>query len=164
MHPIRPDALSEAQLSELDHLYQTTRDVRVRTRAQMVLLAAERRLVAGEIAVVVRQDEQTVRRWLRRYEAEGTAGLADAPRPGSPGKLTAEYRRRLIECVRRRPRSLGLPYSMWTLQRLADHLAEETGLRLSDETVRRVLQAAEIVLSRPQHKITSPDPEYEVKK
>ena len=164
MHPIRLDALSAEQLRELDRLYHTTRDVRVRTRAQMVLLAAERHLVAAEIAAVVRQDEQTVRRWLLRYQAEGTAGLADAPRPGSPGKLTAAYRRRLVGCVRRRPRSLGLPYSLWTLQRLADHLDEETGLRLSDETVRRALKADGIVLSRPQHKITSPDPEYEVKK
>ncbi|MGE4096175.1 MAG: winged helix-turn-helix domain-containing protein [Candidatus Binatia bacterium] len=53
---------------------------------------------------------------------------------------------------------------MWTLQRLADFMAEETGLRVCTETVRRVLQAGGIVLSRPQHKISSPDPEYQVKK
>jgi transposase len=164
MHPLRLDALTPAQLGELDHLYRTTHDVRLRTRAQMVLLAAERHLVAAEIAAIVRHDEETVRRWLLRYQAEGVAGLSDAPRPGSPGKLTAEYRQQLLRCVRQRPRSLGLPYSLWTLQRLADHLAEETGLRLSDEAVRRTLQAPGIVLSRPQHKVTSPDPEYEVKK
>ncbi len=43
-------------------------------------------------------------------------------------------------------------------------MAEETGLRVCTETVRRVLQAGGIVLSRPQHKISSPDPEYQVKK
>jgi len=164
MHPIRLTPLSGEQLQALDQLYRTTRDVRVRTRAQMVLLAAERGLVAADIAAVVRQDEETVRRWLARYEAEGPAGLSDAPRPGAPGKLTAAYRRQLVECVRRRPRSLELPYSLWTLQRLADHLAEQTGLRLSDETVRRALKAEGIVLSRPQHTITSPDPEYALKK
>ncbi len=164
MHPIRLDPLSREQLGALDQLYRATRDVRIRTRAQMVLLAAERQLVAADIAAVVRQHEETVRRWLARYQAEGPAGLSDAPRPGSPAKLTAAYRQRLVECVRRRPRSLGLPYSMWTLQRLADHLADETGLRLSDETVRRALKSAGIVLSRPQHTITSPDPEYAVKK
>jgi transposase len=66
--------------------------------------------------------------------------------------------------VRRRPRSLGLPFSLWTLQRLVDYLAEQTGIRVSDETVRRALKQADIVLSRPQHKISSPDPEYQVKK
>ncbi len=66
--------------------------------------------------------------------------------------------------VRRRPRSLGLPYSLWTLQRLADYMAEETGIRVSSETVRLHLKDADIVISRPQHKVSSPDPEYLVKK
>jgi hypothetical protein len=43
-------------------------------------------------------------------------------------------------------------------------MAEQTGIRGSYETVRQVLKAGEIVLSRPQHKISSPDPEYLVKK
>lgn len=164
MHPIRLDALSTAQLTELDQLYRTTHDVRVRTRAQMVLLHAERRLVAAAIAPLVRQDEETVRRWLARYAAEGVAGLEDAPRSGVPPKVTPAYRACLLAVVRRRPRALELPFSLWTLQRLADHLAEQTGLRLSPATVRRVLGAGGIVLSRPQHQITSPDTEYAVKK
>jgi transposase len=53
---------------------------------------------------------------------------------------------------------------MWSRQRLADYMAEETGIGVSDETGRRLLQAEGIVLSRPQHKISSPDSEYEVKK
>jgi hypothetical protein len=50
------------------------------------------------------------------------------------------------------------------MPRLADSMAEQTGIRASDETVRQVLKKGEIVLSRPQHKITSPDPEYLIKK
>jgi transposase len=53
---------------------------------------------------------------------------------------------------------------LWTLQRLVDDLAERTGMRVSDETIRRALQHAGIVLSRPQHQISSPDPEYALKK
>jgi transposase len=53
---------------------------------------------------------------------------------------------------------------MWTLARLADFMAEETGLRVSTETVRRILKSGGIVLVRPQHTISSPDPEYKVKK
>jgi hypothetical protein len=40
--------------------------LRLRTRAQMVLLAAEQGLVAAEIAPIVRKDEETVRRWFAR--------------------------------------------------------------------------------------------------
>ena len=156
--------LNPERTSELDGLYRTTRDVRLRTRAQMILLAGEQGMSVPEIAVIVRESDQTVRNWLKRYGAEGIEGLSDMPRPGSPRKITAEYESQLVEVVRRRPRSLGLPYSMWTLERLADHMAEQTGIRGSIETVRKYLQRADIVLSRPQHKISSPDPEYEVKK
>lgn len=162
--PIKLPELSPEAIAELDQLYRTTDDVRLRMRAQIVLLAAEQRMLAPEIARIVRSDEQTVRTWLKRYMAEGVAGLADAPRPGVRPKVTPAYRAQLLEVVRQRPRSLGQPYSLWTLQRLADYLAEQTGIRVSHVTVRAYLKAAGIVLSRPQHKITSPDPEYEVKK
>jgi transposase len=164
MKPIRLPPQSPEQLRALDDLYRTTRDVRMQQRAQMILLAAERNMVACQIADIVRKDEQTVRQWLKRYIAEGIEGLQDAPRPGAQPTVTPEYRMRLVEVVRRRPRSLNQPFSLWTCQRLADFMAEETGVRVSDETVRRHLAAAGIVLSRPQHKISSPDPEYEVKK
>jgi len=105
-----------------------------------------------------------VLRWLKRYLAEGIEGLEDAPRPGRSVVVTEEYRKRLLEVVRRRPKSLGLEYSMWTLQRLSDYLAEEIGIRTSDETVRREFAKEDIVFSRPQHTICSPDLEYQVKK
>ena len=155
---------SAEQLQALEELYRTTKDVRLRTRAQMMLLAAEKGLTAPAIAAIVRDDEQTVRRWMKRYVAEGIEGLKDAPKPGNPGKVTAVYEERLLNAVRRRPRSLDLPFSLWTLQRLADYLAEVTGIRVDAETVRLHLVKHEIVLSRPQHKISSPDPEYLVKK
>ena len=135
MRAIRLDDLSPDQVQELDTLYRTTRDVRVRTRALMVLLAAEKRLVACEIAAIVRESDETVRRWLHRYQAEGVNGLADAPRSGKPPTVTTVYRERLLELVRRRPRALDLPVSIWTAARLADHLAEETGLRMSVPTI-----------------------------
>ena len=48
MKPIRIPTLSPEQLDALEKLYRTTREARLRTRAQMVLLAAERRLTAAE--------------------------------------------------------------------------------------------------------------------
>ena len=161
--PLEMPALTAAEAQALDTLYRTTRDVRLRTRAQMVLLAAEQRLAAPAIAAIVREHEETVRRWLKRWLAEGIAGLQDRPMPGGPTKITDGYREQLLAAVRQRPRGLGQPYSLWTLQRLADYLAELTGIRVSYETVRVALKAGGIVLSRPQHTVTSPDPEYQVK-
>lgn len=164
MRAIRIPPLTGPQRDELEQLYRTTKLPRLRTRAQMVLLSAEQGLKVSEIAAIVRESTDTVARWLKRYLAEGLEGLKDAPRPGRPSEITAVYRSQLLAAVRRRPRSLDLPYSLWTLQRLIDYMAEETGQRVSIETMRQLLQRNGIVLSRPQHKISSPDPEYAVKK
>ena len=162
--PLEIPVPTTEELEALEKLYRTTKDVRLRTRAHMVLLAGEQRMTAPAIAAIVREDDQTVRNWLKRYLAEGIEGLKDRPMPGAPPKITSAYAEQLVAAVRRRPRSLGQPYSLWTLQRLADYLAEQTGIRLSYETVRLCLKRAGIVLSRPQHTISSPDPEYAVKK
>lgn len=162
--PIQIGKLNKQELAELDELYRHTKTVRMRTRAQIILLATEQQLRAPQIAKIVRKNDQTVRNWLKRYQAEGIKGLYDVPRAGAPGKVTPEYREELISTVRRRPRSLELPYSLWTLERLANYMAEQTGIRVKAETVRAHLKAAGIVISRPQHKISSPDPEYRVKK
>jgi hypothetical protein len=71
MKPIRVPDLAPEQLAQLEELYRSTRNVRLRTRAQMVLLAAERRLTAAQISEIVRASEETLRRWLKRYLAEG---------------------------------------------------------------------------------------------
>jgi transposase len=157
-------SLSEEQKVELDELYRKTEVPRVRTRAQMVLLSAEKKLKVDEIADIVRESSVTVLRWLHRYMAEGIEGLQDAPRAGRSSILTDEFRKRLLEVVRRRPRSLELEFSMWTLQRLADFMAQDTGIRVSTETIRRALAKEDIVFSRPQHTISNPDPEYQIKK
>src|SRR5512143_1413334 len=164
MKPLELAPLSQTQIDELDTFYRTTKDACLRTRSQMILLAAEQNMSAPRIATLVRETDQTVRNWLKRYEAEGIEGLKSKPHPGPPEKVTFDYKARLLEVVRVRPRSLGQPYSVWTLARLADYLAEQTGIRVEAETVRCHLKAAEIVMSRPQHTISSPDPDYQVKK
>jgi transposase len=156
--------LEKEAIKELAELYRTTKDTRIRTRAQIILLAGEQGMRTGPIATIVRQNGDTVRTWLNRYQTEGVNGLQDRPRSGNPGKVTAEYQEQLVATVRRRPRSLGQPYSLWTLERLADYMVEQSGIRVSPDTVRRRLEKEGIVLSRPQHKISSPDPEYALKK
>ena len=67
--PLEIPIPTEDELEALENLYRTTRDVRLRTRAHMVLLAGEQRLTAPAIAKMVREDDQTVRHGLKRYLA-----------------------------------------------------------------------------------------------
>lgn len=120
--------LERKVIEELDALYRTIRSVRIMERAQMVLLAVEKEMVSAEIAEIVRKHEQTVRTWLKRYKAKGIVGLEDSPREGSPAKGDEAYRQKFLQVVRQHPHSLGQPYSMWTLRRLTNYMAEQTGI------------------------------------
>ena len=54
MHPIRIDQLGVLLRAELDRATRTAKDGRLRMRALIILLAAERRMVAAEIPGGVR--------------------------------------------------------------------------------------------------------------
>lgn len=107
MRPLQMPELTQEQQGELAHLYRSTKEVRLRTRAQIVLLACEQHLTAKAIADIVREDDETVRRWLKRYRTQGIDGLRDLPMPGAPLKITKAYTERLLEVVRQRPAVWG---------------------------------------------------------
>jgi transposase len=91
MKPIQLPPLNAEQLKDLNELYRKTRDPRLRTRAQIILLVAEKQLTAEKVGEIVRLSDQAVRKWLKRYLAEGIEGLRDLPRAGTPRKVTAAY-------------------------------------------------------------------------
>ena len=155
--------LSTEQTTELQTLYRTTKDVRIRTRAQIILLASDG-LSAPQIATIVHLDPESVRHHLKRYRDEGIHGLADRPRSGRPARATPAYVEAALTALRHRPRALNLPFSLWTLPRLLDYLHAQTGIGVADETLRVHLRSHGISFSQPQHKVSSPDPEYPQKK
>ncbi len=136
---------STQEVTQLRELYHTTKDVRVRTRSQMILLAFDG-LSAPKIAKIADLDPESVRRCMLSYRNEGIAGLYDKPRTGRPRRVTTEYLQQAIDLLRRRPRSMGLSFSVWTLQRLVECLIDQTGVTVSDETLLK--RYAPICISR----------------
>ena len=67
LKPLEIPPLTAEELEALENLYRTTKEVRLRTRAQIVLLAGEQRMTAPAIAAIVREVDQTVRNWLKRW-------------------------------------------------------------------------------------------------
>ncbi|MCZ7569904.1 MAG: helix-turn-helix domain containing protein [Ardenticatenaceae bacterium] len=64
---------SDEELQELKRM--TRQEIgRVSQRAQMILLSAQRRTVP-ELARIFAVESKTVRKWIRRFNAEGAAGL-----------------------------------------------------------------------------------------
>ncbi len=111
---------------------------RVAQRAWMVLWSAEQ-VPVSQIAGRFHCQAKTVRKWLRRYQQDGTAGLADQPRSGRPSCLTAGAEQAIFTQVNQPPWTFGYVFAFWSVATLAQHLAARCWQRVSPWLVRRVL-------------------------
>ena len=68
--------------------------------------------------------EATVRKWSKRFNALGIAGLTDQPRSGRPPTYTVATIGEVIATALTPPRTLELPFACWTLDRLTASLHE----------------------------------------
>ena len=123
---------------------------RVRERLEMVKAAVLGQDLA-QIAAWSGRTPATVRRWLDRFQGGGIAALADAPRQGRPPKADAAYLAALATAVTTPPRSLGLPFDVWSSRRLSAYLAETTGVVIAPGWLRVLLHQARFACGRPKH-------------
>jgi transposase len=116
-----------------------TASARLVERAKILHLASRGQTVP-QIAASLGINEKTVRKWFRRFEQQGLAGLEDAPRSGAPSHYTAENKAFVLQAARTRPSELGLPYSSWTFERLADYVREHLGIQMKKTRIFEILQ------------------------
>ena len=74
-------------------------------------------------------------RWVKRFNKAGIPGLKDEERSGRPPTHTQEVRSALLDLALQKPRSLGYPFELWTLERLQRAFKERHELHLSDSTI-----------------------------
>jgi transposase len=73
----------------------------------------------------------SVQNWHKRWRDGGLEALANQPLPGRPAKADATYREVLERTLDTEPQAWGYAFSVWTVERLSQHLERETGIRLS---------------------------------
>jgi transposase len=118
-----------------------------RTRKGAVRLAERARLVLGSrqgwrVSDLVRMQglsEPTVRLWIKRFNAQGLEGLKDAPRSGRPPTYTPEQVAEVLAAALTDPKTLGLPFGSWTLDRLASYLHEQRGIDMRRSRIDELL-------------------------
>lgn len=102
-------------------------------------------------------------KWVRRFNKQGIAGLEDEARSGRPPRHTEAVRSQLIACARQKPSSLGLPFKLWTLERLQREFEQRQGIHLSDSTIWEWLAAEGLEWKRQQswfHDAQQQDPQF----
>ena len=140
-------------------------------RARIIMLSWDGLDVAA-IAAEVGCHENTVRRWLHRFNAAGIDGLGNRPGCGRKRRITEAERSRIIALARSAPPGQlardaagELPAgdergpAQWTLDTLAQ-AARAGGIQVPRSQVRRILLAEKVRWRRTRSWATSTDPEF----
>lgn len=155
MRRIRLTAMEQAQLEQL---FKTTDDRRLRARSQAVLMASrgrKRKSIAQDLGV----HRTTVRLWLKHYQEHGLVGIQIHWAPGQPGRIPEMLAPTIQGWVKDGPQSCGLDRANWTYEELATHLYRLTGIEVKRTAMRVFCQRHAIRPYRPTYRYLRGDPE-----
>jgi transposase len=133
-------------------------------RAQMVLLSAQGMDVAA-IARVAFTSEDRVRDVIRNFTGDGFSSLYPKYKGGRPPKFSLPQRREIKKTARSKPAEHDLPFSAWSLSKLAEFLVAEGVVDdISHEGLRTLLREEGVTFQRLKTWKASTDPDYAVEK
>ena len=133
-------------------------------RAQMVLLSTQGMDVA-QIAQVTFTSPDRVRDVLHNFNLDGFDSLYPRYRGGRPPTFTLAQRRAIKQRALSRPQDHDLPFSTWSLAKLAEFLVAEGVVDdISHEGLRVLLHQQGVSFQRLKTWKQSCDPDFEAKK
>ena len=132
-------------------------------RAQMVLLSAQHMPVA-KIAEVTFTSTDRVRDVLHNFNTDGFDSLYPRYAGGRPPKFDLTQRAAVKRIALSRPQDHDLPFSTWSLSKLADFLVAEGVVDdISHEGLRALLHDEDVSFQAVKTVKASTDPDYQAK-
>jgi len=164
--PIKLRALTTEEVTEIKRLAASRKEpIRLVQRARVVaFMYADPSLHATEAGFQAGFKSSAMGpEWVRRFNEKGLSGLEDQPRPGRQPVHKPEVHSALIALATQKPRTLGYPHELWTLERLQRAFEERHGIHLSDSTIWEWLEAEGLEWKRQQswfHNAEKHDPQF----
>jgi transposase len=163
---VRLRSVSEQEQAQLRKLVASrTAPVRLVQRARLIqAMLDDPSFSAAEAARSVGFDNPDAgARWVRRFNEGALAALEDRPRSGRPAEHDQVLRGKLVSLALQKPRSLGYPFALWTLERLQGAFHEREGVHLASSTIWEYIEAEGLTWKRQQswfHEPQRHDPEF----
>lgn len=131
-----------------------------------VIKALQEGFTPTEISRLLGCQRRTVYHWVSEFNKSGLLDFENVRNPhGRPAILTTDNLRALVKIALSRPTDLGLPYTKWSVAKLAVYCRRKALLpNVSNEWIRRLLRQEGLSFQRTKTWKESPDPEFEKKK
>jgi transposase len=166
--PVKVRRLSDEEGRQLQRIVRrggkTDKSI-VKWRRALVVLASAGGNDVATIARLVQTSPDRVREMIHSFNDKGMRALDPQWAGGRPRRITTEQRSHIITTATKRPTALGMPFSKWSIRKLAQYLATTKGGRIvvSRERLRQILAEEDITFQRTKTWKESPDPLREEK-
>ena len=167
--PLRVRRLTDQEGRELQRIVRRgggkTEGSVVRWRRASVVLASAGGNTVPVIARLAATSRDRVREVVHRFNDEGVASLDPRWAGGRPRRITTDDEDFIVGAATTRPEALGLPFTRWSLRKLAAYLGDnQTGVvKISVERLRQILAARGVTFQRTKTWKESNDPERDAK-
>jgi transposase len=141
--------LTSEELEIISQAIKQEKRVAVVKRATALRLLHEGK-TPDEVAAFLGVSTPSIHNWRQRWQTGQLAGLSNRPIAGRPAKTNEAYWQALDALLEQNPRALGYLFSIWTTERLTQHLAAATGIALSAERLRVLMSERGYVYRRPR--------------
>lgn len=126
----------------------------------MVILASAGGNSVQTIASLVQTSPDRVRVMIHRFNELGMKSLDPHWAGGRTRRITTDDRAFIVKIAKKRPRSLGQPFSRWSIRKLARYLGTKKNRKIdvSPERLRQILGEEGITFQKTKTWKESPDP------
>jgi transposase len=123
--PVKVRRLSDEEGRQLQRIVRrgggkTDRSV-VKWRRALVVLASGGGNDVATIARLVQTSPDRVREMIHSFNDKGMRALDPQWAGGRPRRITTEERQLIVKTAKKRPRSLGQPFTRWSVRPLPGH-------------------------------------------
>jgi len=163
--PVRARRLTDQEGGRLQQIVRRGKHGSIRVRRAMIIMASASGTPVPAIARLVAADEDTVRDVIHLFNAKGLAALDPRWAGGRPRRIGDEDIDVIVAAATTRPEKLGLPFTHWSLRKLAAYLASYPGrpVTVGRERLRQILHARGITFQRTRTWKESTDPDRDAK-
>jgi transposase len=163
--PVRARRLSDQEGQRLQQIVRRGKHGSIRVRRAMIIMASASGTPVAAIARLVAADEDTVRDVVHAFNEKGLAALDPQWAGGRPRLISDATVQFIVTTATTRPEKLGLPFTCWSLRKLAACLAAHPScpVRIGRERLRQILHERRISFQRTRTWKESADPDKDTK-
>lgn len=129
-------------------------------RLHGVLLVAQG-MRCPDVAKLLGDAPRTVQYWIKRFEQDGLAGLAEKERPGRPAFLTEQQLSEVGQALRQAPKALDFGENLWDGKTLSAFIKKRYRTQLGIRQCQRLFRQLGFRLRKPRPAIAHADPQLQ---